>query len=295
MNLSLVKRFSLTERISVDLRSERLDREGFQQLHHYFCVQFRPGARGVRVPISKERFHGWLAEGVAAFGDAVIEIQQRNPLFGGNGTCPGCVTVHRPGDLAMLPELAGHQGTDDGRGAASAGLFDVAPEVPAPRVDGLAVTAGQIPEFAFGTDTLDGRVRAVVVVAELHEDQVSGLDDAENRIPISLRPETADSGASDGSVDEVHFGVVEVSGEGRTPTPLAGAVGSVATTIADGGIADQEEGGESGVVGLRQIEPAEKGGRVLSLRVRCGSATVMYGAASMARPAGDNVWSKAFS
>jgi hypothetical protein len=97
-----------------------------------------------------------------------------------------------------------------------------------------------------------GKVEAAVVVAELDEDEVAGLDEFEGGGPVALRDVGVAGEAADGAVDDVDFGGVEEVGDGRAPSPEA--VGAHAVAVADGGVADEDEGGEFGVGGAGEAE-----------------------------------------
>jgi hypothetical protein len=97
-----------------------------------------------------------------------------------------------------------------------------------------------------------GKVEAAVVVAELDEDDVAGLDDLKGGGPVPLRDVGVAGEAADGAVDDVDFGGVEEVGDGRAPTPET--VGAEAVAVADGGVADEDEGGELGVGGAGEAE-----------------------------------------
>jgi hypothetical protein len=66
--------------------------------------------------------------------------------------------------------------------------------------------------------------------------------------------------ATDGMVDDVDFGGVEEVVDGVTPAPEA--VGADAVAVADGGVADEDEGGECGVGWLLEAETFLLGGGV---------------------------------
>ena len=82
----------------------------------------------------------------------------------------------------------------------------------------------------------------VVVVAELHDDEIAGLKFSDDRGPHAGGLHVgAGRGATDGVIFDGYFFGVEVSGEDVAPAPLA--VGAVIAAVFDGGVADDEEGG----------------------------------------------------
>jgi hypothetical protein len=109
-----------------------------------------------------------------------------------------------------------------------------------------------------------GKVEAAVVVAELDEDDVAGLDEFEGGGPVALGDVGVAGEAADGAVDDVDLGGVEEVGDGRAPAPET--VGAEAVAVADGGVADEDEGGELGVGGAGEAE-----GGFLSLGVGLGA------------------------
>ena len=92
-----------------------------------------------------------------------------------------------------------------------------------------------------------GDVDGAVVVAELDEDEVAGLDHGEGVLPVAGGDEGVAGEAADGAVDDVDLVGVEEVGDGRAPSPEA--VGTGAMAVADGGVTDEEDGGEIGVFG----------------------------------------------
>ena len=80
---------------------------------------------------------------------------------------------------------------------------------------------------------------AAVVVAHLDEDEVAGLHFGEDVVPEALVEVGAGAAAGAGAIGDVDSGGVEVVGEVVAPAEVG--------LVAGGGVADDEEGGESGV------------------------------------------------
>ena len=78
--------------------------------------------------------------------------------------------------------------------------------------------------------------------------------------------------AADGAIDDVNLGGIEEIGDGRAPSPEA--VGACAVAVADGGIADEEDGGEVGIFGAGEAEADLLGACVLrwALGASCAGA-----------------------
>ena len=155
------------------------------------------------------------------------------------------------------PDVADGDGEEDGSGFLRAGVCDVFANVPAVGVDGLGGLAGEgsggegFREMVFDglvADAFDaaaglgiggGIAAAAVVVAHLDEDEVAGLHLGEDAGPAAFVVITAGAAAGHCSVSDVDFCGVEVVGEVVAPAEVG--------LVAGGGVADDEEGGESGV------------------------------------------------
>ena len=106
-------------------------------------------------------------------------------------------------------------------------------------IDGVVAVAGDSGAVAEGVGL---RWAGVVVVSELHDDEVAGLEFVEGGGPeLGGFEEGAGGGAAEGVVDDGDFFGVEVEGEDVSPAPLA--VGAVVAAVFDGGVADDVEGG----------------------------------------------------
>jgi len=269
-----------------EVGGEGVVREGAEAGDDAFGVELGAGEGGVGVGIAEEGFDGGLAEGVVAAGDDLVEVDEAGVLGGGYLLGPAAVGAGVADDVAVEPELARDERAEDGGCALGAGVGDVLAHVPAEGVDGFvgagagifdvesffadagkAAAAGLrtwrgsgrgrgwggTGELALVGDGRDaGQADAAVIVAELDEDDVAGLDEFEGRVPVALRDVGVAGEAADGAVDDVDFGGVEEVGDGRAPTPEA--VGAEAVAVADGGVADQDEGGEFGVGGAGEAE-----------------------------------------
>ena len=155
------------------------------------------------------------------------------------------------------PDVADGDGEEDWRGFFRAGVGDVFADVPAVGVDGFGGLAGEgAGSEGFRESVLDGLVAdafvagagfgvvlrgggAAVVVAHLDEDEVAGLHFGEDVGPAAFVVIAAGATAGHGAVGDVDFGGVEVVGEVVAPAEVG--------LVAGGGVADDEEGGESGV------------------------------------------------
>jgi hypothetical protein len=91
--------------------------------------------------------------------------------------------------------------------------------------------------------------RAAVVVTELDEDDIAGLQVIQNAVPQSLGEEGPAAAAGAGTVDDIDPGDVEVIGEWVRPATVV--------HVAGGGIADYKDGGQLGIDGRR---PLSQGG-----------------------------------
>ena len=252
------------------------------------------------VGIAEERVDGGGAEGVVAAGDDLVEVDETYVFGSGYLLGPAAVGGGVSDDVTVEPEFTGNERTEDGSGAFGAGVGDVFTQVPAEGVDGLVgVSAGILHVQGFladageaasagghacrrsgwrrwrsgaGQETLigDGRgagkVDAAVVVAELDEDEVAGLDEFEGRVPVSGGDVGMAGEASDGAIDDVNFGGVEEVGDGGSPAPEA--VGAEAVPIAGGRVAYEDQVGEARVGGAGEAEAFLLGFRV----GRCGRA-----------------------
>jgi hypothetical protein len=252
-------------------------REGAEAGDDGFGVEDGAGHGRVGVRVAEERVDGGFAESVIAAGDDLIEVDEGDVLFFGDGLGPAAVGLGIAADVALDPDFARDKRAEDGRGAFSADVLDVLAEVPAEGVDefglvrvrvlyleGLVAGAGQAAadvgamsagvggrgggagkQALVGYGFRAGEIEAAVVVAELDEDEVAGLNEFERIGPVALRDVGVGREAADGAVDNVDFGGVEKVGNGCAPAPEA--VGAFAVSVADGRVADEDEGREFGV------------------------------------------------
>jgi hypothetical protein len=157
-------------------------------------------------------------------------------------------------------------------GEAAAGVGAAGPRGPG-RVDGCGGVGGVFVDrgvgglrsgrgcAGVGDGGCAGEVDAAVVVAELDEDEVAGLDEGEGVRPMALGDVGVAGEAADGAVDDVDLGRVEEVGDRGAPSPES--VGAEAVAVADGGVADQDEGWKGGVGGAGEAEAGFLGGGVL--------------------------------
>ena len=90
-----------------------------------------------------------------------------------------------------------------------------------------------------------GQVDASIVVTELNEDDIAGLDKFEGAVPVAGGDIGMAAETADGAVDDVNPAGVEEVRERRPPTPEA--VGSGAVAIANGRVTDEYQAGQFGV------------------------------------------------
>src|SRR4051812_31194731 len=100
-----------------------------------------------------------------------MEIEQANGLGFRNLPRPIGVAVARAGDLAVLPDISRNQRADDRRSALGARLGNVFTQVPSKSVDGLSLAI-----FRLFTGTAQRACAAVIIVAELHDDDIARLE-----------------------------------------------------------------------------------------------------------------------
>ena len=187
--------------------------------------------------------------------------------------------------MTFDPDFPRDQRAEDGRGSFGADVCDVLAQVPTEGVDELGLMGELVLDLesliadpgeaasgigsarraggwrrrcGSGRKTLigDGRrageVEAAIVVAELNEDEVAGLDEGEGVGPVALRDVGVRGQAPDGSVDDVDLCGIEEVGDGCAPTPEA--VGTFAVSVADGGVSDEDERAQAGVGGSGEAE-----------------------------------------
>ena len=121
-------------------------------------------------------------------------------------------------------------------------------EVPAVGVDGLGLVGdGGFDLFSLVAVAGEGGAVGIVggvggvVVAEVHDDPVAGLDLGEDFGPCAFFDIAAAAAAAEGIVVDVDLGCVEHGDDLVAPAPWA--VFAVAGAGADDGVADEEEGG----------------------------------------------------
>ena len=219
-------------------------REGAKAGDYGFGVEDGSGLGGVGVRVTEERVDGGRAEGVVAAGDDLVEVDERDMLFFGDGLGPAAVSVGVAANTAVNPDFARDERAEDGRGALGADVGNIFAQIPAEGVDGFGLVgdgtfdfeglvsdAGQASSAVRAADADrwrrwrcsrrhaligDGRgarkVEAAVVVAELDEDEVAGLDEFEGVGPVALGDIGVRGEAADGAVDDVDLGGVEEVG-----------------------------------------------------------------------------------
>ena len=209
--------------------------------------EIRAGVAGVGVVGSAEDgIDLSFAEGVETVGEDLVE---RNEL--GVGLLRGQLGPVGVGfgvgsnDALAVADVAGDERADDGRGSLGLGGLAVVAEIPSEGVNGFLFSGGfDGAVFGFIAVALDAGARAValehfatIVVAKLHENVVSFFQFLENFVPSSLGEKRATAASADGLIDDGDFLGVEKFDEGIAPALL------VAGVIADGGVADDPEGG----------------------------------------------------
>ncbi len=212
-------------------------------------------------PVGVGGFAGWeefvgfgLAELFVLVGDEGVEGDEEGAALFGGLLGPEFVGVGLAVHFAVGPGFVGDHGAEDGCGAFGFGLGDVLAHVPAVGVDGFF--------FAGRGGTLDGFIAVafdggavaevigfgwagVVVGAELHDDEVSGLKFGEDFGPhVGGFHEGAGGGSADGIIFDGDFGEVEVGGEDVPPAPLV--LGAGIAAVFDGGVANEVAGGVVG-------------------------------------------------
>ena len=93
-------------------------------------------------------------------------------------------------------------------------------------------------------------------MAELHHDEIAGLDQREDAFPMSAGNVGAAAGAAEGLILDIDFGGVEEAGERMSPAPEA--VGADVPTVLDCRIADKEESRQGGIVAGMQDARARR-------------------------------------
>jgi hypothetical protein len=266
---------------------EGIVRQGFEAGDDALCVQDGSGHRGVSMGIAEEGFDGGLAEGVVAAGDDLVEVDKADVFSFGDGLSPAAVGGGTAVDFAIRPDLAGDERAEDRSSALGLCIRDVLAHVPAEGVDGIGGSgsgvgdveglfanarqaappvgttgsrsgtwcwrrgAGNEPLIRDGSGA--GHLDAAVVMTELDEDEVTGLDQGKSIFPVTLRDVSVAGEAADGSIDDVDFGRVEEIGDGRTPSPET--IGASAMAVADGGIADKDERRKIGIRRASKTKP----------------------------------------
>ena len=191
--------------------------------------------------------------------DEFVEINKWNGLGVGDLFSPAAIIVLVAGNLPILPGLARHQRADDGYRTLRAYVCNVFAQIAAEGIHHLVLLRQQVVNFfrllanAFDGAACAGSIveRAVVIMTELHHHEVALPDHRKYPPPLACIIGAA-ARAADGAVDHVEFFLVKMAANIITPTPLA--AGTVAATVAHGGIADEKKRGQRGVGGTRQIQ-----------------------------------------
>ena len=206
---------------------------------------------------AEERFYFGLAHFVQFIRGDFIEIDERRAaLLSGFGG-PFAVIGGGAQDLAVFPHVARDLGEDDRRGALGLGVGDDLAQIPAVSVNDFLLAGGFPYNFlGFLAVALDRGSRArtgivtaaAVVVAELHQDEVAGLELVGDFLPKAFGDVGAAGAAAEGAVDDIDFGGVEERRDLVAPTPEAAL--AFAGAVFDGGVADEVEGGFYGGGGV---------------------------------------------
>ena len=200
---------------------------------------------GVRV--GEHRLDGRGSHLVVLAGDVLVQVHEQRVR--GVGGLAGPVNVRLAADAVALPDFARDEGEDDGGGAVLAGLVDDLAQIPAVGVDGFVLMGDGVVDvtrvFAVAGKGAAGASevveRTVVVMAELHQNEVAGMEEGEDGGPVALQVGAA-AGASVSAIDDVDAVGAEVRSDLVAPSPLA--VGAVALAVADRRVADDPERGE---------------------------------------------------
>jgi hypothetical protein len=264
-----------------------------------FGIQDSSSQGGMGMGIAEEGFDGGLAESIIAAGDDLVEVNEADVLGLGDGLSPAAIGGGAAVDLAISPDLARDERAEDRGSALGLGIRDVLTHVPAEGMDGIGgsgpgvgdvkslfADAGQAAPPVRTTRSGSGRwygrrrsgdktlvgdrrcsrhLDAAVVMAELDEDEVAGLDHSQSVLPVASRNVGMAGEATDGPVDHVDLAGVEEVGDGRSPSPET--VGPRAVAVAHGGVANQDQRWK---IGVRRA--GESKASLLSLGIGRGSS-----------------------
>ena len=100
-------------------------------------VEFRAGASGMDAPVREQVRHGAFTHRIIALGNQLMQIEQADSLSFRNLPRPIGVAIEWAGDLAVLPDVARDERTDDRRRAFGTSLGNVLAQVPPIGVDGF--------------------------------------------------------------------------------------------------------------------------------------------------------------
>ena len=207
------------------------------------------------VIFGKERGGGGGAELFVGVGFKGAHVDELDVLLLGDLLEEGRI-AHVAFDVRLAvgaggPNIADGQGEECRGGTFGPGFVDVFAEVPAEGVDGfrgsgegaggLGDGLGFIADAVEGASGFGAAEIAGVVVSHLKEEEVAGFHFGEDFVPAAFVEEGAGGTAGHGSVGDVDAGGVEEVGEVVAPAEVG--------SVAGGGVADDEDGGECGVEG----------------------------------------------
>ena len=127
--------------------------------------------------------------------------------------------------------------------------------------DGIKNILGFFAETANGASSAIGVVeRTAVVVTHLEEDKVAGFGGIKNLVPPALGDKGSAAAPAEGMIFDADFIGVKIISDDIAPAAFA------ATWVVDGGVADDEENGESAI----RIDKKTGTGRSVALGILIG-------------------------
>jgi len=189
-----------------------------------------------------EHLGALVTELAQEFVGAFVEVEQWDFFFcrdlaGGDDVI--AMGIH---ELAVRIEFpAGNRGAEQGMGAARFGFLDIYHKIGFETAERFGETIG---------------VRFVVVVAELDDDPVAGLEFIADRLPTAFADEALAAAAIHGVILDAHAGL-KIEREELSPTAFG--IGGNERLVGHGGIADHVNGANSGGLGGRMCGVVEAG------------------------------------
>ena len=236
-------------------------------------VEIRPGRIGVRMVRTEKCLHLLLAALLVIVGHHAGQVDERDARRLRQLAIPLAVVAGAALHDAVFPDVAHSQREHDRRRPAFLYVGNHSPDVPAEGVHDLVLPRDDIVDFHRliaqpGQRTARAHFfprhrgilvdRAAVVVAELDEDVVAGLQFGQQLLPQALADVGAATASAARAVGDVDLGRVEIVRKRHAPT-----LGWIAVVLRGGRVARDEDRRQRGV------ERGDRGGGI-GVQVGCG-------------------------